>query len=268
VTSSIHESQVHLDVIVVTYNSGEFIGECLESLQAAVVDLCSVNVVVVDNCSVDHTIGVVRRDFPDVSLIVNERNVGFASACNVGIKQTSGTYVLLLNPDVRVHRETVEILLSYLSRNQLVGAAAPQLVGADGAVQPSCRAFPSLLVVLLRGTGLGKLFPRCQAFRRYLMSDWDHASPRAVDWLIGACVMLRRSAIESVGLLDEGFFLDYEDIDWCYRAWALGWQVHYLPQAVAVHFYQRDSARILNRQFTHHLRSIVRLFLKHRFPLL
>ena len=134
-------------------------------------------------------------------------------------------------------------------------------------MQDSCREFPNLLAVLLRGTPMGRLFPNHPSLRRYLMADWDHDTPRQVDWVLGACLMIRRQAWEAVGPLDEGFFMYYEDIDWCYRARAAGWDVYYLPQAHVLHHHRRDSARgFVNRLTLEHMKSIMRLFRKHRLP--
>jgi GT2 family glycosyltransferase len=260
------EARNDIDVVVVTYNSAEVIVDCLKALEQHPPSGAS-RVVVIDNCSRDDAVTLVRERFPQVEVIENERNVGLAAAWNLAIRHSNSDYVLLLNPDTRVVAGAIDALVHHIETRPAVGAVGPQLVGLDGQIQLSCRAFPNLLAVLLRGTKLETVLPKTPSLRKYLMTDWDHGQARAVDWLLGACILLRRDALESVGLFDDGFFLYYEDIDWCYRAWAAGWQIHYVPRARVVHHYQRESARGLNRQFFHHLHSIARLFLKHPLPL-
>lgn len=256
-----------LDVVIVTYNSLTFIGDCLESLANYPPSLMPMQVWVVDNASSDGTAAYVRQHFPAVQVIENRRNLGFAGGCNSGIRASAGEYVLLLNPDARVSAGALDVLLSYMARFPQAGAAGPLLFGEDGEVQPSCRSFPTLRAVALRGLGLDRLFPSSRLLQRYLLSDWDHREARPVDWVLGACMLLRRQALERVGLFDEGFFMYYEDIDWCLRAKREGWQIHYVPQARVAHVYQRGSARGVNRLLFYHIKSIVRLFWKHRLPL-
>lgn len=256
-----------VDVVIVTYNSVRLIDECLTSLLGHPPVRQSMQVWVVDNASRDGTAAHVVQYYPSVRVLENRRNLGFAGGCNRGIRASTGRYALLLNPDARVCAGTIDTMVSYLEDLPKVGAVGPRMVGLDGRVQPSCRSFPTLRAVVLRGTGLDRLFPNSQSVRRYLLSDWDHQQARQVDWVLGGCMLLRRQALDQVGLFDEGFFMYYEDIDWCLRAKRAGWQVHYVPDAQVVHFYQRDSARGVNRLLFYHTRSIARLFLKHRLPL-
>jgi GT2 family glycosyltransferase len=255
-----------IDIVIVTYNSAQVISACLEALERHPFT-GPFHTIIIDNCSRDNTVAIIREQFPQVELIENQHNVGLAAAWNQALRQGNNNYVLLLNPDTQVSAGAIDLLARHLDTNPTAGAVGPQLVGIDGRVQLSCREFPNLLSVVLRGTKLDRFFPGNASLQRYLMSDWDHQQMREVDWLLGACILLRRSALDTVGMFDDGFFLYYEDIDWCSRAWTAGWHIHYLPQAQILHHYQRESARGLNRQFFHHLHSIVRLFRKHRLPL-
>ena len=259
-------TQGKIDIAIVTYNSAQVINACLEALERHPLT-GPFHTIVIDNRSRDNTVAIIREQFPQVELIENRRNVGLAAAWNQAIRQGNNSYVLLLNPDTQVSAGAIDLLAHHLDTNPTVGAVGPQLVGVDGHVQLSCREFPNLLSIVLRGTKLDRFFPGNASLQRYLMSDWDHRQTREVDWLLGACILLRRSALDTVGMFDDGFFLYYEDIDWCFRARAAGWHIHYLPQAQILHHYQRESARGLNRQLFHHLHSIVRLFRKHRLPL-
>jgi len=209
----------------------------------------------------------VRQAFPAARVIENDRNYGFAGGNNRGVAHSDGRYVMLLNPDTQVHAGALDELYAFMERTPDAAAAGAQLIGLDGEVQTSCRRFPSRLAVLLRGTPLGRLFPRHPSLCRYLMTEWDHASTRPVDWVLGACMMIRRQAWQAIGPLDEGFFMYYEDIDWCYRARQAGWSVYYVPAARITHHHRRESARgIFNRLTREHLKSIMRLFRKHDLP--
>jgi len=254
-----------LSVIIVSYNVANFLIECLTSIYGAAPRI-SFEVLVVDNASGDGSAQMVRAEFPQVTLLANESNYGFARANNQALRISKSRYYLLLNPDTLLNPGSLGKMVEFMDHHPDAGASGCRLVWPEGAIQPSCRTFPSLLAIFLRGARLHKLYNKPVA--RYLMADWDHSSVREVDWVLGACLLLRREALEDVGLLDEGFFLYYEDIDLCYRLKARGWKVYYNPQIQVVHYYQRASARgILNRATLEHIKSIFRLFKKHPLPL-
>ncbi len=253
---------VRVSVIIVTYNSSRVIGECLSSLafdaQAGTID-----VIVVDNASADGTPDLVRREFPWVRLIAGNENLGYSKGVNIGIREARARYLFILNPDTVVKRGAMARLVDFMDENPAVGIAGPKLVFQDGSVQLSCRRFYTLAVLLLRRTPLGKLFKNPKAVRDHLMLDFDHASTREVDWLLGAAMFVRREAVDSVGMMDERFFLYFEDVDWCYRMKQRGLSVYYVADAVVVHGYQRESAQtVLNRSFVAHLASLVRYYEK------
>jgi len=253
-----------LAVIIVNYNSAGLLRNCLESLDRHPLRKGSMAVWVVDNASKDESVRLVREEFPHVQLIANDRNVGFAAANNQAIVYSQSRHALLINPDTEVLESTLDQMLEFVDRTPDAGAMGAQLINPDGSVQTSCRSFPTAWAVFLRGTGLSHLLPRDPSLRRYLMLDWDHAATRVVDWLLGACLWMRRETLDQVGLLDDGFFMYYEDIDWCYRVKEAGWNVYYLAEARITHNHQRASARGINRLTWIHAKSIVRLFRKHR----
>jgi GT2 family glycosyltransferase len=162
-----------------------------------------------------------------------------------------------------VRRGAVQKLVDFMERTPDAGIVGPRLLFHDGTVQLSCRRFYTFRVLLLRRTPLGKLFPKARAVREHLMQDFDHATTRRVDWLIGAAMLVRREAVDSVGMMDERFFLYFEDVDWCYRMAQKGLHVYYLADAVVEHGYQRESAQaVLNRSFVAHLVSLFRYYEK------
>lgn len=250
-----------VSVIIVTYNSRDVIRACLDSLAAPAT--LQMEVIVVDNASSDGTPDLVAQAYPAVRLIAGRENLGYSKGVNVGIRAASGRYLLVLNPDTVVRSGAVQKLVDFMERTPDAGIVAPKLVFQDGTVQLSCRRFYTLTVLLLRRTPLGKLFPRAKPLRDHLMLDFDHGTTRPVDWVIGAAMMVRRHAVETVGLMDERFFLYFEDVDWCYRMAQKGLKVYYIAEAVVEHGYQRESAQaVMNRSFVAHLVSLFRYYEK------
>ncbi len=251
-----------VSVIIITYNSSDVIRPCLDALAAQRFD-GACEVIVVDNASVDGTPDVVRREYPDVRLLAQTDNLGYSRGVNAGIRAARGRYFFILNPDTVVRPDAVQRLFDYAEAHPEAGIVGPRLEFHDGSVQYSCRRFYTLRVLLLRRTPLGRLFPRSRAVREHLMEDFDHASTRPVDWILGAAMFVRRDAVERVGAMDERFFLYFEDVDWCYRMHQAGLRVVYHADAVVTHGYRRESAqRVLNRSFVAHLVSLFRYWEK------
>jgi N-acetylglucosaminyl-diphospho-decaprenol L-rhamnosyltransferase len=251
---------LEVSVVIVSYNSRSVLGPCLDSLkkQNAFDDT---EVIVVDNASSDGTPTMVRERYPWVTLIAGRKNVGFSRGVNIGIREARGDFFLILNPDTVVQPDSIGKLLDFMKRTPSAGIVGPKLVYGDGTLQYSCRRFYTWKVLVLRRTVLGKIFKNSAAVADHMMLDFDHASTREVDWILGACLLVRRQAVESVGLLDERFFLYFEDVDWCYRMKQKGWGVFYHAESVVVHNYARESAQsVINRSFVAHLASLVRYY--------
>ena len=255
---------VDLSIIILNYRTPDLLLECLTALKRNPLAAGTSETWVVDNASGDGSVELVHTAHSDVQVLENEGNLGFAAGNNRGIERCRGRYLLILNPDTQVHPGALDELVDFMDSTPGAGAAGGQLIGLDGEVQTSCREFPNLLAVILRGTPLHRFFPDHPSLHRYLMSDWDRQTVRAVDWVLGACLIIRREAWDAVGPLDEGFFMYYEDIDWCYRARQAGWSVHYLPSAKITHHHRRESAGgPFNRLTREHIKSIIHLFRKH-----
>jgi len=253
---------VTVSIIIVTYNSAKVIGACLDSLAA---DCASglAEAIVVDNASPDDSVRVVRENYPWATLIAGRENLGYSKGVNLGMQRARGRFLLVLNPDTVVRRGTLRRLIEFAEKTPDAGIIGPKLVFEDGTVQLSCRRFYTIRVLLMRRTPLGRLFPRSRVITDHLMSDWDHGSDREVDWVLGACMMVRRDAVREVGLMDERFFLYFEDVDWCYRMKQRGLKVYYLADAVIEHGHKRESAQaVLNRPFVAHLVSLFRYYEK------
>jgi GT2 family glycosyltransferase len=220
--------------VIVSYHSEPLLAECLSSL-AALGSSGGLEVIVVDNSATLGKRGFTER-FPWVRFLENPRNVGFARASNQGLRLAAGRHLLLLNPDTRVHPGAMQALVRYLDRHPHVGAVGPRLLNGDGTLQHSCRRFPGLLTAFFgRYSLLTRLFPANSISRDFLYLDWDHEDVRVVDWVTGACLMVRREVVEAVGLLDEGYFLFIEDTDWCRRIRDAGWDIAYVSNAVVTH---------------------------------
>ena len=249
-------------IVIVTHNSLSPVEKCLRSLEKHPPG-GEYEIIVVDNASDDGTPEMIGESFPLVRLIVNEDNRGYSKGVNQAFLTSSGRYFLILNPDIIVGEDSIDALVRFMDDTPEAGIAGSKLVFPDGSVQPSCRSFYTIKALLLRRTFIGKLFPRARALREHLMSDFDHAEAREVDWIIGACMIVRREAVEDVGLMDERFFLYFEDTDWCYRMKQHGRQVWYVPASVMIHLYERSSAKsVLSRPFILHILSLMRYYEK------
>jgi hypothetical protein len=221
------ETSPDLSIIIVNWNTSEPLYECLTTLETSSL-VERTEVLVVDNASTDGSADMVAREFPDVRLLRNTENVGFARANNQGIAATQSPYVLLLNSDTLMPPETLSNLLGFALCLPEVGACSPRLLGPDG--EPQAFAFggdPTPFYLMRRG--LWRLL-----LRRPL-HNWRTPHTRKVDWVSGACMLVNRAAIEQVGTLDEGFFMYFEDNDWCLRMRRGGWHIYYYPEADIIH---------------------------------
>jgi GT2 family glycosyltransferase/lipopolysaccharide/colanic/teichoic acid biosynthesis glycosyltransferase len=247
-----------ISIVIVTHNSLSPVEKCLESIERYP-PAAEFEIVVVDNASTDGTPEMIGSRFPSVELIANRENTGYSRGVNRGIRSSTGRLLLVLNPDIEVGEGSIDRLVDFMERTPDAGIAASKLVYPDGRLQPSCRRFYNLTVLLLRRTFLGRIFPNARPLRDHLMMDYDHETARRVDWVIGACMLARREAIEKVGSMDERFFLYFEDIDWCYRMQHHGWAVYYVPESVMVHRYERSSSKsVFRKPFVIHILSMLR----------
>lgn len=251
-----------LAVVIVSYNTRKLIRRCLESLRAFP-PRTPLDVLVADNASRDGSVEMLQEEFPWVRVLANKRNLGYSAAVNLGLEHTTTDYVLVLNPDIVVREGSLDTLIDFMDANPEAGIGAAKLLNTDGTLQYTCRGFYTPATLFMRRTPLGKLFPNHGIIRRHLMLDYDHAAPAVVDWVIGACMMVRRTAADAVGGMDERFFLYFEDVDWCFRMGRQGWKVWYVPQAEMVHEHRRESAKPkLSRSLWAHLGSMLRYYEK------
>ena len=226
-----HARAVDISVIVVNYNTARLLPEMWTALERSRGSL-ALQVIVVDNASRDDSVALLRRDFGQAQLIVNEANVGFGRANNQGLVHATGRYVLLLNTDAFVAPDTLSKTIAYMDAHAECGVLGVRLVGSDGELQPSCRYFPTPWNVFLARSGLARFFPKVR-----MVDDmaWDHASVRECDWVVGCYYLVRREVIDQVGLFDPRYFLYCEEVDHCRAVKRAGWKVVYFPDTSVVH---------------------------------
>lgn len=220
-----------LDILIVNYNTASLLAPMFAACEQATQGL-QVRYWVVDNASRDNSVAILRAQFPFAGLEVNAENVGFGRANNQLLRHVQGDYVLLLNTDAFVQPETLQRTLAYMDAHPRCGVLGVKLVGRDGALQPSCRYFPTPWNVFLARTGLGRFFPKT---RMVDDMEWDHASVRECDWVPGCYYLVRRQVLDQLGLFDPRYFLYYEEVDHCKRVKEAGWQVVYYPHTSVVH---------------------------------
>jgi hypothetical protein len=223
----------------------------------------TVEILVVDNASTDGSAEIVRQQFPQVHLIANKENRGFTAANNQGLARSQGRYLLLLNPDTETVGDALVTMLRYVEANAEVGALGPKLVNPDGSIQSSRRRFPTFATALVESTVMQEWWQDNRVLRRYYMADTPDNAIQRVDWVVGACLLVRRQTYEQVGGLDEGFFMYSEELDWCRRIKAAGWEIVYLPTAAVIHHEGKSSEQVVPARHVYFQSSKVRYFRKH-----
>ncbi|MDU8913706.1 glycosyltransferase family 2 protein [Aestuariicoccus sp. MJ-SS9] len=247
-----------LSIVIVNWNTRALLRDCLRSVFDGLGPLVA-EVLVADNASDDGSVAMVRRDFPQVRLIENAQNLGFAAGNNVALRQARGRYVMLLNTDTLVHGSVLQEAVAWLDARPDVGIMGPRVLNADGTVQPSCSAFPSLRHLAMQTLGL----TRIARWDSYRMTGWDRASERRVDVISGAAMFVRRSAMQEVGLLDEAFFFYGEETDWCHRFARAGWQIVFVPIPEITHFGNGSAGKLNHRRDVLMTQGTTRLHRKH-----
>ena len=245
-------TQPDLAIIIVNWNTRQLLLDCLAAIPAATPDI-AVETWVVDNGSADGSVAAVQSHYPEVRIIANGDNKGFAAANNQAIRASNSRHVLLLNSDTLPGAGSLSALVRFLDQHPRVGIVGPELLNGDGSVQLSYASFPTLASELT-----GRNLRRRQ---RFATSDGSEAY--RVDWIGGACFAIRRTAIEQFGLLDERYFMYTEEADWCFRARRAGWEVCYLPGAEVVHLGGQSSRMVSTRMKAELYRSKLRFFGKH-----
>lgn len=251
-----------LSIVIVNWNVRDLLRQCLNSILADL-QTCTLEIIVIDNASTDGSVEMVRQKFPQVRLIASEVNLGYTGGNNLGITTSQGRYILLLNPDTEVVGNAPSQMVAYMDAHPNVGALGPQLLNPDGSVQSSRRRFPTLCTAFVESTVIQQWWPDNRILRRYYVQDRPDDAISEVDWVTGACILLRREAVEQVGLLDDDFFMYSEELDWCRRARDAGWKVVYLPTAQVIHHEGKSSEQVLPFRHIRFQTSKIHYFRKH-----
>ena len=218
-----------VSIIIVNWNTKKLLLDCICSIYETVKNI-SFEIWLVDNASSDGSVEAVKQNYPDVKIIQNTKNLGFAAANNIALERMCGQYALLLNTDTILTNGAVEDLFDFMEKNQDAGMACGQLLNQDGSKQNSIANFPGILSLLCNESLLQILFPRKFPGKRR-----EYKKPVEVDSCIGACLMVRKKAMDEVGLLDKRYFFFFEETDWAYRMKQAGWKIYFVPSAGIFH---------------------------------
>lgn len=248
-----------LSVVIVSWNTKKLVLDCLRSLDRNV----PMEIILVDNASSDGTVELVHEQFAHVRLAQNSTNLGFARANNIGIALSVGEYVCLINSDVEVLEGCLEKMLEFMYQHADVGMLGPKEILADGSVGQSCMRFPTLWNWFCRALALDCLFKGSRLFGDFLMTGFRYDSTADVEVLKGWFWMVRREALDQVGLLDDRFFMYGEDIDWSKRFHQLGWRVVFYPEAKAIHHCAASSSKAPIRFYIEMNRATLQYFERH-----
>jgi GT2 family glycosyltransferase len=255
-----------ISIIIVNWNTRDILRDCLSSVFKQTQGI-EFEVIVIDNGSSDRSTEMVEAEFPQVIVIANAENLGFAAANNQGIAVARGRYILLLNSDTLILDDAIAKAVQFADSHPDATVIGCRVLNPDRTLQPTCFMFPSLLNMLLSSTYLYKLFPKSKFFGREQMTWWDRNDTREVDVVTGCFMLVRRGAIEQVGLMDERFFVYGEETDWCYRFKKAGWKILFTPDAEIVHFGEQSSKQMAVEMALQLRGSILQFMRKHRSPL-
>ncbi len=253
-----------VSIIIINYNTYKLTLDALKSIYHSETKY-TYEIIVIDNHSSDNSVLEIKKKYPYVKIIENKENVGFARANNQAIQLTNGSYVFLLNSDTMIQNDTIEVLTDFMNKHPAVGVSGCKVNLPDGSLDKACkRGFPTPFASLSYMLKLDKLFPNSPKLNQYHLGHLDPNKDYPVDSLIGACMLVRKQAIDQVGLLDENFFMYGEDIDWCYRMKELDWIVYYYPYTSILH-YKGASSRKKPVKIIYEFHRAMYLFYKKHF---
>lgn len=232
-----------VSIIIVNYNTKNITLDCIKSIYESKI-LHQFEILVVDNHSSDGSVNAIKKAFPNIKVIANKENVGFAKANNQAILKAKGRYILLLNSDTIVLENTISSSINFMDSDKSIGATGCKVVLRDGTLDKAChRGFPTPKASFYYMTGLAKRFPNSPRFNGYHKSYLNMNETHEIDCVVGAFMMVRSETIAQVGLLDETFFMYGEDIDWCYRIKEAGWKIYYYPNVSIIHYKGASSRK-------------------------
>jgi GT2 family glycosyltransferase len=256
-----------LSIVIVNWNTRDYLLAALRSIFGAPPSF-DFEVIVVDNASSDGSAAAVAADFPQVQLIANETNNAYAAGNNQGLRASNGECVLLLNPDVIVQPGALDKAVEIVKSRSDVGARGARQLNPDGTVQPSVRGFPTPWSVFCEAVRLSRLFPKSRLFASYRMEGFGYDREAEVDQPMGTFLLIPRTALAGVGLLDERFPIFFNEVDWCYRARRKGWKILFTPEVEIVHYGGGSTKQVGAKMAWESRRGLLDFYRKHyRSPL-
>jgi GT2 family glycosyltransferase len=254
---------VRLSIAVVNWNTSALLAACLRSILRFPPE-GDYEIIVVDNNSEDFDEPAFRSEFPDVKLIRNSDNAGYARGNNQALEIARGDYILLLNPDTEMTENAIEALVTFMESHDRAAAAGARLVRPDGTIDRSVRGFPYPGPIAWEFLGLSRLFPKCPRFGAYRMTCFTYDQVAEVDQPMGSALILSARAIRDIGVMDESFPIFFNEVDWLYRAKQKGWKVYFVPDATVIHHGASSTKQVRRRKMTKesHL-SLLRFYAKH-----
>lgn len=268
--TAILKNNPELSIIIVHHRTPALLKLCLASIQKTVIGI-SYEVIVVDSMTSRFSRDVVSQRMPEAKFLPFPKNLGYSRGVNNGIKNSSGSYILILNPDIILTENAVADMIAYLKSHPDIGMLGPRLLNFNGSHQKNYFSFYKPATVVARRTFLGQFKPYKKILNEFLMADADHSTLQTPDWLMGSAIMVSRAAVDRVGLMDERFFMYFEDVDWARRFWHNDYKVVYYPKAVMYHYHQRESKSrlglldaVFNKKTRWHIKSAIKFFLKYK----
>ena len=253
---------IDVSIIIVNWNTRELVCDCIESVYKNTATV-QYEIIVIDNASKDGSLDAIEKKFPQVRLIKNFSNRGFAAGNNQGMTVAKGRYILLLNSDTLVLERAIDKAVEFADTQQDIAVTGCRVLNSDQSLQPTCFMFPSIFNMVLSSTYLYKIFPKSKFFGRERMTWWNRDDVRQVDVVTGCFMLVRRQAIEQVGAMDERFFMYGEETDWCCRFKKAGWKVMFTPDAEIIHFGGQSSKIVREEMFIQLRLSILKFIEKH-----
>lgn len=233
--------KLQLSIVIVNWNTKELLNQCIESIKKNT-EKIQYEIIVVDNASSDGSVSFIKENHPDVQIIENKKNLGFAAANNIGIRKCKGKFICLSNSDIKVLKGSLAHLIEYIEKNTHVGMVGPKTLNADYSIRPNCRKEITLWNVFVESFSLQNVFKKSNIFNDGLMTYFDHNEIKYVDVLPACFIVVRKDTLKDIGLLDENFYFYGEDKDWCKRFKEKNWQIVFLPHAEVIHYAGKSAS--------------------------